>query len=60
MKNVNQNTYFSYRAYDLVCLAKGSSSGDAKAMLRYKQSPERYLKEFKTSDQHFIATLTHC
>ena len=48
------------RAYELVCLAKGSSSADARAMLKYKDSPELYLDEFKASDQHFTSGLTHC
>ena len=48
------------RAYELVCLAKGASSTDARAMLKYKDSPELYLEEFKASDQHFTSGLTHC
>ena len=44
----------------MVCTAKGSSSSDALALSKYRDSPEQYLKDFKASDQHFIATMTHC
>lgn len=52
--------FYVDRAYQMVCLAKGSDSKDAKTMLKYKDCPHQYLQDFKTSEQHFITTLTNC
>eukprot|EP00095_Tigriopus_kingsejongensis_P000746 maker-scaffold273_size229271-snap-gene-1.18 protein:Tk00746 transcript:maker-scaffold273_size229271-snap-gene-1.18-mRNA-1 annotation:"hypothetical protein FOMPIDRAFT_1029454" len=58
--DLDKARFYLTRAYELVCKAQGPSSADARTMSKYKHCPEQYLQDFKTSDQHFIATLTHC
>lgn len=58
--DIEKAQFYLSRAYELVCKAQGASSNDARIMQKYKHHPEQYLHDFKTSDKHFIASLTHC